>query len=389
MRDRFAALGARLEDAWAAAHREEEAFPDVAEEVLAGFDLAFDREAFLDDALDPAAPQLAQLAPVGVFGQPGFTVFHGDGFVVDVYYWLDSLSAIHNHPFCGVFTVLEGFSVHAEYAFEETRRFSERVRLGPIRLRALSVVEAGERRRFSLARHPLVHALVHVPKPSLSMVVRTVRTEGYLRYLPPSLVLPIDAPNDRVSRQLAMLESLRQAHDPRFPERALAFLGRADLEAGFRALTPMWPDCDEDDRRTLLDALRPRHGDAVDAIAPALEHATRTQAADQLRRAMTASEDRLVATALMLAEDRAQVLSLVGARADDPVEALHRFFDDHALFGSEVDQVVGHALVDGLAPPAIAARLRERLGPDAAIDEAALGVIDPSSPMWALRAPTR
>lgn len=107
--DYFERLGVALEDAWSERNREEERFPAAALEVLARMppQQAWGRAALLDHLLDPHRPVPLQLAPLGAFGQPGFTVLHGHGFVVEVYHWLESLSAIHDHPFCGAFTILD------------------------------------------------------------------------------------------------------------------------------------------------------------------------------------------------------------------------------------------------------------------------------------------
>lgn len=379
----FARLGASLERRWLAVDRDEEAFADLAMAALEEMPPleGFDRSAFLDRALDPLAPTTPQLAPTGAFGQPGVTVYHGRGFVVDVYYWLSSLSAIHNHPFCGAFTVLEGFSVHARYGFSASERVGPRVQLGDVRLEGLELLEAGDRRAFSLERHPLVHALIHVPVPSLSMVVRTIRTEGYWRYFPPTVAMAMSEPDDAVARQLALLESLRQAGEPSFPERLARYLGDADFEAAFLALARLWADCEPADREALLEALRPRHGDRVDAIAPALSAAFRFHAADAIREAVRDPEQRLAATALMYAESRPQVLELVGRRADDPVATLHALVD---AVEEGPTAVASHALVEGADADGAARRLVESGIAAEAIDRPSLEAHCRSSPFAVL-----
>ena len=382
----FRELGARLERDYLDAHHDEEAFPEVAMRALDARPPleGFDRDAFIDAVLDPFAASARQLAPVGVFGQPGITVHHGSGFVVEVYYWLSSLSAIHNHPFCGVFTVLEGFSVHARYAWEERERINQRIALGDARLESLQLVEAGDKEPFSLERHPLIHALIHVPVPSISMVVRTIRTEGYRRWFPPSIAMAMDEPGDPIARQLALLESLRQARDPSFPERLLRTLRDADFEIAFRLLARVWGDCDEAERAELLRAIRPRHGDRVELVAPALERTYRLHAADAWREQLRDTEARFVATALMLGESRAQILALLARRIEDPLAALHRFVDASGIFDEDpATRAVSHGLADGLDVDAIRARLVES---GLEVDVASLAAFAASSPLRVLAA---
>jgi hypothetical protein len=371
--DWYARLGAALEEGWAARGRDEEEFADVAAGVLERLPAAqhFDREALLHQLMDPARTAVAQLAPLGAFGQPGFTIHHGDGFVIEIYYWLESMSAIHNHPFCGVFTVLEGFSVHARYEVELRRRVGSRAWLADAPLRGLELVPAGHIERFSLRRHPLVHALVHVPVPTISMVLRTERTEGYLRYLPPTLALPMEQPPDPSGRRLALLESLRHAGDPAFAGHLEALLQRADFETAVRVISDLWPSQDAGARAAIVESLRPRHGDAVDAIAPAMDRAQRMLQATAVREASRDPRHRLVATTLAYAERRDDVLrvlsSPIDGAASDPLATLHAFVDAAGLFGpdEEASAVVAHALVDGEGHEGAWRRLVARWGESA------------------------
>ncbi|MFN2514442.1 MAG: hypothetical protein ABR568_23900, partial [Pyrinomonadaceae bacterium] len=46
----------------------------------------------------------------GRFGNPPITLFAGPRFHIDVYYWLDGTTSIHQHSFTGAFQVLLGSS---------------------------------------------------------------------------------------------------------------------------------------------------------------------------------------------------------------------------------------------------------------------------------------
>lgn len=362
----FDRLGAALERRWAAVGRDEEAFPDIAHDILCADPPAdsFDKDAFAREQLDPTLPARPHFAPLGAFGQPSFTVFSGDGFLIDVYFWTNSLSAIHNHPFCGVFTVLDGHSVHAVYEFDERERVGPRVRLGQLTQTSVTQVSPGHVGRFSLAEHPLVHALIHVPVGAVSMVVRTARTVGYLRYLPPSLVVALEPPDQRAGRRLALLETLRQARDERFPEYLHTFLSTADFEASFLALARIFSDCDTATRADLLDRVRARHGARTDLLPEVIERSSRWMRANALREDLFDSDDRLVATALMVCETRATALSLIAERHADPIARLHRFVDERAPFGPDdpAGPILAHALVDGLDVAGAERRLVEHFG---------------------------
>jgi hypothetical protein len=364
----FDALGAELDRSWALADRDEERFADIAADALSGMAERFDLEAFLDGMLDAGRGGRQQLAPLGAFGQPGFTAFHGEGFVVEVYVWTDSVSAIHNHPFCGAFTVLHGHSVHAVY---ETSRFSRagaRGRLLDVRLASLSRVDMGEVHKFSLRRYPLIHALIHVPVPSVSMVVRTARTEGYYRYLPPSIALPMEAMPEPGSRRVALLETLVRIGHPSALDRVCAALRTADFETAVHLLSLTWPGADEDARAQLWESNAILHGDRRDAIEHALRRSQRLEEASAIRHGLRDPDHRLCATVLAYAESRNHVRRALG---DDAGSLLHAFIDDAGLFAPDeaASATIAHALVEGRDDETILERLTAEYGEEAILPQ--------------------
>jgi hypothetical protein len=88
-------------------------FPEIAANAL----LAADLPAKID-TWDPirwvhvTTDFTRQMDPQASFGDPPITLFVGPRFYIDVYYWLDSTTAIHEHGFSGAFQVLHGASVH-------------------------------------------------------------------------------------------------------------------------------------------------------------------------------------------------------------------------------------------------------------------------------------
>ena len=345
--------------------RDEERFPDLAARLLEADPgvLRLDYEALVDDWLDPGRAAQLQLAPPTAFGQPGTTAHHGDGFVIELYFWLNSRSAIHDHPFCGVFAVLEGWSVHARYAVEELEPVGSRSRLVEARLDGLDLVRPGQVERFSLRTHPLVHALVHVPVPSISLVVRTTRTEGYRRYLPPSLSVPLEPVTEPLGGRLELLAALQAADDPRHAEFLTRELGRTSFETAVALLGAGWAGWGEQERQDYLEPVRRLHGPAADAIPKALDQAVRTTEASAVRESLQDPDLRLVATALAYAESRAQVLGLLEQHAD-PSALLHRFVDEAGLFAADeqASADIARALIDGADRPTTLARLEATYG---------------------------
>src|SRR5438105_707642 len=102
----FQAIGARIEARWHAVSHDERALPEIAAEALQeggldrfGFDEAV--KAILSDG-----PLPVQAHVEAVFGQPPVTVHRGDGFFIELLFWVDGLLSIHRHRFSGAFLVL-------------------------------------------------------------------------------------------------------------------------------------------------------------------------------------------------------------------------------------------------------------------------------------------
>jgi hypothetical protein len=187
-----------------------------------------------------------------------------------------------------------------------------------------------------------------------------VRTEGYFRYLPPSVALPMEGEPEPLGRQLALLDALAAAGDHSHAERLGRLLDRADFELALRALSSEWPRRTADERRALVARLRPRLHEHAELLPPVLDRALRLQHATAVRESLRDPDLRLVAVALGYAEQRAQVLDVLRTRGVDPLACLHRFVDEAGMFaaGEEASTVVAHVLVEGGGPARALAELR-------------------------------
>ncbi len=339
MNDYFAELGRTLDRRWRAAHRDEEALAPIAAEALAEMPPrdAFDPFALARAFLEPGRASARQLAPTGAFGQPAITVHHGQGFVIDVYFWINCLSAIHNHPFCGAFTLLEGHSLHSVWRYTERARFGPGASLGALTHQGVELLDAGAVVPFSRVERPLIHTLMHVPRPSVSMVVRTVKALEYFRYLPPGVCLAMSDPDDDVARQLGLLAMLRASGRDDYPDALCDLLANADAETALRALFATQTGAPRDALRDRVDAaVRARFGDDASVIFAALDEAARVAEVDAVRAELTSDEDRFVASLMLCASTRAQALSLTRQRfGDDPAARLASWPERAGLFAPE------------------------------------------------------
>src|SRR5205814_7981727 len=131
--EEFQELGAQVEALWRAENYNEKVFPEIAAHALV--------EADLPARVDPweiirwvhTAESLPQQYDVeGRFGNPPITLFAGPRFYIDVYYWLDGTTSIHQHSFTGAFQVLLGSSIHSRYSFREDKIINEHFSAGEL-----------------------------------------------------------------------------------------------------------------------------------------------------------------------------------------------------------------------------------------------------------------
>ncbi len=127
------------------------------------------------------------------FGQPPVTVFHCERFYIDVLFWVDGTTILHQHAFCGAFHVMAGRSVHSTFTFTPRHRYCQQLLSGRLDVLAVELLTKGDVRAIR-AGGDFVHSLFHCDRPSVSVVVRTplvpaapiayVHTRGGLAYDP-------------------------------------------------------------------------------------------------------------------------------------------------------------------------------------------------------------
>lgn len=310
----FDDIGARIGREWEKRDREEEALPSIARDALAEHPPPPDLVAsVVANLLDSGAPLPRQFAPVGAFGQPGVTCFMGRDFFIDLYFWNTAIPAVHNHPFCGCFTILQGQSLHNAYTFEVHDTVEGTVMLGDLHPAPTEWLGPGDVVAFSSMEFPLIHSLVHVDNPSVSLVIRTERALDYLRYLPPHIAMPMAPADDRLPRQLLMFQWLRSSGAPDYADRLLAFLDSASFETSIRTLSALY---DPELNDALLSRIRERHGAVTDLVLPSIETAMRLELNNQYREQFT-GDARILLSVLSCAEDQASARRLLRERLPD------------------------------------------------------------------------
>ena len=324
----FIDLVARVSAEWAVVHRDEQAFPAIARAALERARiheaLGYDHLVDVVLAADPLPPQID---PGEDFGQPPVTIATGEGFVVELLFWVDGLVSIHQHGFRGAFQVFSGESIHTRYRFEEKRRVSSALLLGEVSLVHTELLSRGDVREIAQGSD-LVHATVHTARPTVTIVVRTIaeQTTPQYDYRPPSVAYdPIHA-RPTLRKRLQMLRLLQRTDLTAFFRAAGRVVG-ADLLAAYEVLERSFDGFDDPRHRATLVALaREAHGAQVEPIVRAVEASAAQRDVVRRLREETDPETRFFLALLATVPSRPSILSLLAARYPDadPTEVVAR-----------------------------------------------------------------
>jgi hypothetical protein len=395
----FEELGALIERRWRDQNYAESVFPEIAAQSLS--------ESNLCDVVDPWAiirwVHSASTLPVQMdlqakFGNPPITLYVGPRFYIDIYYWLDGTTTIHQHAFSGAFQVLHGSSVHAGYRFEVEREINPHLLTGILSFRDVSLLARGDICEI----HPgpeFIHSLFHLERPSVTITIRTYKAPSFARqysYLKPNLAInPFFTDVSLIKRVQTVSLILRMKH----PE-ADKFIGELVESSDFHTVYAVLREAfdflchreleeivgvtrSRDRFEALLDRARRKHGESVDLLEPVFEEEWR-QAEIIRRRAEVKNEDHRFLMALILnVPERTRMLELVKERfsnadAIDLIVGWVRELSATRTFGSKEPNVLGsqefndghlfvlRGLLQGLTVEEIKARAASEVQPASA-----------------------
>jgi hypothetical protein len=325
----------------------------------------------------PSLPQ--QLDPDSRFGQPPLTVYAGDRFHIDVLFWLDSTTSIHQHAFAGAFHVLAGSSIHSVFRFRERRRVSSELRIGDVAERRIAMLEPGGTRGIPAGRS-FIHSLFHLDRPSVTVVVRSRQNpsrEAQLTYLRPCVAFvrqPV--PSASAARQLELVAMLHASAHPQRDRLTAKLLEGADVGLAFQILLAAHQHAGPAAFASLMKRARARFGTVADELAPALHEWRRQLVIIWRRHSVQDPNHRFLLALLLNVHRRDQILSLMRARHPrrDPTATVIAWAEEllgapgsaESPLGLTLDQRrrdVLHALLEGGDDRAVLRRLRRRYGP--------------------------
>jgi hypothetical protein len=358
----FRDLGSLVEQRWRDHNYDEEVFPDIAAEALA--------ETAPVERVDPwdiirwlnRTTQLPEQRDVdGKFGNPPITLYDGQRFYIDVYYWLDGTTTIHQHAFCGAFQVLLGSSILSQYGFEESRRVNAHFSVGQITLDNVELLEKGDIRNI-LPGKKYIHSLFHLDRPSATVIIRTRHTHTgspqYSYHKPYFAIDPFFKSAALIKRAQSASLLLSMRH-PESDDLIGELLSRSDFQTAFAILDLAYNHLAGDHLErafglssgqerfdALFEIARRRHGELVNLVLPVLDEARRQNSLVQRRGQITSNEHRFFLALLLNVPDRVRMLDLVRERFADrePVDVITDWVYELAntkVMGSAEPNVLG------------------------------------------------
>jgi hypothetical protein len=251
------------------------------------------------------------------FGEPELVVYSHPRFYIQLLFWLDGTTAIHQHAFSGAFHVLHGSSIHAHYAFERARAVTPFLSVGNLKMKKMEILETG-RTVPVVSGEKTIHSLFHLDSPSVTVVVRTQHDPGtgpQFNYLPPHVAIDPLHIDLLTMRRKQLLDVLEQVEDTGYAELVMEMLADLDFERGFSILQHCmgyfqelgaWDDA--------VEAFDKKHGALAAGVDATLREEVRRNVIKDLRSSVTASEHRFFLALLMNAPTRADLLALVKQR---------------------------------------------------------------------------
>src|SRR5215510_5619708 len=354
----FDELGSLVEQRWKDQRYDERVFPDIAARALA--------ETSPDKHVSPweiirwifkttHIPNQQDLA--GEFGNPPITLYSGPRFHVDVYYWLDGTTSIHQHAFCGAFQVLFGSSLHCHYRFVPREEINEHFVVGEMLLESVDLLEQGDIKRI-LPGKQYIHSLFHLDRPSTSICVRTYHTVSgapQYKYHKPYFAIDPFFKDPLATKQMQSALLLLRMQHPQADAMLCDLLSQSDFQTAFGILDlarghltgdqlekAFGVSTGEQRFQGLMEIARRRHGELVDLIQPVVEEAKRQQNLIQRRAQITSNEHRFFLALLLNIPDRQKILDVVKQRypEQDPVATVTDWLEE-----------LGHTKVAGSSEP--------------------------------------
>jgi hypothetical protein len=300
-----------------------------------------------------------QFDPHSRFGNFALTVATRDDFHIDVLVWTDSTTAIHQHCFSGAFHVLHGSSLHTTWSFNESTRWSDRLKGGRLTVRSSECLRKGTTRSI-LSGSPMIHSLFHLDSPSMTVVVRTpsaAAVSPQLCYERSGLAHDTFCATERVEKVRQLLCLLWAADDPRRIELSEAALSDIDAHSATEIILSVRGQTPAGTQERLIDLLPPHHTELAALLRESVACRERNRVLVDLRRQTADPRHRLLLALALNLPDRPSIDSVLREIAPtesaeswlwETIRSMHempsRRLDGTSVLGFSLNEVTEEAL---------------------------------------------
>jgi hypothetical protein len=336
----FKQLGDDVEQLWLAKNYNEGELPAIAAEALKRAEIPSKLSAW--DVVGWALRE-TELPPQrdvhGRFGDPPITIYSGPRFHIDLYFWFEGTTAIHQHGFCGAFQVMLGSSIHSWYEFDLKEKINTFCEIGDIGLKVCEILEVGDVQEIWGGRR-YIHSLFHLDRPSATIVLRTDRSPIDLpqfSYEKPSLAIDPFFEHPATIKKIQMMGALLRAQRDEADERISQWLGECDLHTAFTVLSSLRAGLRSDHLKqmftpesaanrfdSLLDQVVQRHGTKANVLRNVFAHYDMQDEMIRRRGYVSDTEHRFFMALLLNVDRRSLIFELIKGRYPDvdPVEKI-------------------------------------------------------------------
>lgn len=356
----FTELGTRLEQRWAAVNYAEPAFPDLAAEVLAESNLPEETPPQVIMEELHRARSLPQQSS-HEFSDLSLTLYSSSRFCIDVYFWLESTTAIHQHAFSGAFQVLSGSSIHTHYTFEFGQQINSHFSVGTISMRRLETLAPKDIRQI-YSGNRFIHSLFHLDAPSVTVVIRTHRDVTALpqfTYLKPCFAIDPFFTDEVAEKKVRSIRMLLRLHDSRAYSVLDQLIASSDFQTTFEILRGAFAELIGDERANtngsgnsrpeqksrfaeVLAKARSVHGPLIDLTLAVLLQRDKQLKLAKLRAILRNPEHRFLLALLLNIEERKQMFDLIQQRYPDrlPVDSICRWLQELSVINNTESQSI-------------------------------------------------
>jgi hypothetical protein len=212
--DAIIELGQKIESHWQKYDFDLEVFPQIAQEFLAQPIATPSIKELANFVVSDSYPR--PLDEKEAFGEPPVTVYRGEKFVIDIYFWFTINTSIHSHGFRGAFKVLQGPAIHHIYSVDH----SDEDRNAPVVIKndiklITKVIKAGDVVPIPPSLE-FIHEVGHCHHPQITLCVRTVDepTLQHKLLLPNVLLVDQQTMHPKLQKTLSLIKAAHQMSDP-------------------------------------------------------------------------------------------------------------------------------------------------------------------------------